>query len=128
MAVKPNRVQAKQVYAFVNSTPTRRVQSFDWSSNFTTEEVFELGNAGIVEDSVSLVETNITMNSNEWGTTDLEAMMFGVFEQRNALTDAVVAGVAQAVGTIYISATGNGERTRFVVFTKQEAGYATWFE
>ena len=81
MATKPTRIQSKSVYGLIGSTPTRRVQGLDWQSNFTTESVFELGNAGLVEDSVSLVETAITLNTNEWGTTDTEAMMFGVFKQ-----------------------------------------------
>ncbi len=108
MAIKPNRTQAKQVYAFVNSTPTRRVQTFDWSSNFTIDSVFELGNAGIVEDAVTLVETGITLNSNEWGTTDLEAMVFGIFEQRNILGDGAVSGVLNAPTTLFVSAFGAG--------------------
>jgi len=83
MATKPTRIQSKQVYALINGIPTRRVQSFDWNSNFTVESVYELGNDGIVEDSVNLVETGITLNSNEWGTTDTEAMIFGIYEYRN---------------------------------------------
>lgn len=108
MAIKPDRTQAKQVYAFVNSTPTRRVQTFDWSSNFTIDSVFELGNAGIVEDSVTLVETGITLNSNEWGTTDLEAMVFGIFEQRNILGNGAASGVVNTIGTLYVSSFGAG--------------------
>jgi len=103
MATKPIRTQAKQVAAFIGSTPTRRVQSFDYSSNFTTDSVFEMGNAGIVEDSVELVETSVTANSNEWGTTDAEAMMFGIYEQRNVLKN-----VYNTVATIMISSRGAG--------------------
>lgn len=108
MAVKPNRVQSKQLYAFVGGTPTRRVQSFDWSSDFTIDSVFELGNAGLVEDVITLVETNITLNSNEWGTVDLEAQMFDIFEQRNILGDGAVAGVLNTTGSIFVSARGAG--------------------
>ncbi len=79
MATKPTRIQSKQVYALINGIPTRRVQSFDWNSNFTIESVFELGNDGIVEDSVNLVETGITWNSNEWGTTYLVYMNIEMF-------------------------------------------------
>lgn len=104
MATKPNRIQSKQLYAYVGSTPTRRIQSLDWNSNFTTDSVYELGNAGIVEDSVSLVETGITLNSFEWGTTDLEAMLFGIYEQRNIGGNSVT----NTVGTIYVSSLGAG--------------------
>jgi len=104
MAAKPVRVQAKQVAAYINGQPTRRVQSFDWSSNFTIDSVFELGNAGLVEDSVTLVESGITINSNEWGTTDLEAMMFGIHESRNVIST----GVTNTAGTIYVAAAGAG--------------------
>jgi len=104
MATKPNRTQAKQIYALVGSTPTRRVQSLDWNSNFTTDSVYELGNSGIVEDSISLVETGVTMNSNEWGTCDLEAQIFGVFEQRNIVTT----NGTNTTATIHTSAFGAG--------------------
>lgn len=106
MAVKPDRVQAKQVFAYVNSVPTRRVQSFDWASNFTTDSVFELGNAGIVEDSVTLVETSVTMNANEWATTDLIAQMFGVYEFRNIRGNNTTASVANLPATLFIACRG----------------------
>lgn len=106
MAVKPDRVQAKQVYAFTHSVPTRRVQSLDWASNFTTDSVFELGNAGIVEDSVTLVETGITMNANEWGTTDLIAQMFGVHQFRNIRGNNSASSVANAKATLFIACRG----------------------
>ena len=108
MAVKPVRMQAKQVAAYINGQPTRRVQSFDWSSNFTVDSVFELGNAGLVEDSVTLVESGITVNSNEWGTTDLEAMIFGIHESRNILGNGAVSGVDNTIATIYVSSSGAG--------------------
>jgi len=108
MAVKPLRLQAKQVYAYVNSSPTRRVQSFDWSSNFTIDSVFELGNAGIVEDSISLVESSITANSNEWGTTDLEAMMFGIYEQRNIRGKSATVTPQSTISTLIVNAYGDG--------------------
>lgn len=108
MAVKPTRVQAKQVYAFINSTPTRRIQSLDWAANFTTDSVFELGNPGVVEESVTLVEESITLNTNEWGTTDVEAMIFGIFEQRNIRGDNSTAGVVNAPSTIYVATKGAG--------------------
>lgn len=103
MATKPLRIQSKQVFAYVGGTPTRRVQSFDWASNFTIDSVFELGNTGIVEDSVTLVESSITMNSNEWGTTDLEAMVFGIFEQRP-----VVKNANNTLATLIVAAKGAG--------------------
>lgn len=105
---KPNAVKAKQTYAYVGTTPTRRVQSFDWASSFTIDSVFELGNAGIVEDAVTLVETSITLNSNEWGSTDLEAMIFGEYQQRNILGDGAVLGVINAPTTLYVAALGAG--------------------
>jgi len=108
MAVKPVRVQAKQVAAYINGQPTRRVQSFDWSSNFTIDSVYELGNAGLVEDAVTLVESGVTINSNEWGTTDLEAMMFGIYESRNILGDGAAGGIVNTIATIYVSASGAG--------------------
>lgn len=108
MAIKPNRVQAKQVYALINSTPTRRVQSFDWNSSFETDSVFELGNNGVVEESVTAVETNVSMNSFEWGTVDVEAMVFGVFEQRNIRGDNTTAGVTNTTGSIYVASKGAG--------------------
>ncbi len=108
MATKPTRLQAKQVFPYVNSTPVRRVQSFDFSSSFTTDSVYELGNAGIVEDSVTLVDSNITMNALEWGTTDAEAMIFGIFQQRNIRGDNATVGITNTVGTIYISTFGAG--------------------
>jgi hypothetical protein len=108
MAVKPNAIKAKQTYAYVGTTPTRRIQSLDWASNFTIDSVFELGNAGVVEDSITLVETSITMNSNEWGTTDLEAMVFNKYQQRNILGDGAVSGVANTTGSIYVSSFGAG--------------------
>jgi hypothetical protein len=61
-----------------------------------------LGNAGIVEDAITLVESAITLNGNEWGTTDLEAMVFGVFEQRNIM------GSSSTAGTLYVSSRGAG--------------------
>jgi len=108
MAVKPVRTQAKQVAAYINGVPTRRVQSFDWASNFTTDDVFELGNAGVVESSVTLVESSVTVNSNEWGTTDLEAMIFGIYEQRNCVGDNAGNSWANTIATIYIATTGAG--------------------
>ena len=108
MAVKPNRIQAKQVYVLVNSTPTRRAQSLDWNSSFTTDSVFELGNNGVVEESVTLVETNVTMNSLEWGTTDVEAMMFGIFEQRNIRGNDSANGIVNTTGSIYVATAGAG--------------------
>ena len=107
MATKPNRIQSKQVVALINGTPTRRIQTFDYASNFTTDSVYEMGNAGIVEEAVTLVETNITANSNEWGTTDPEAMFFGIFEQRN-LGGGGLARAACAVSTLYIATRGAG--------------------
>ncbi len=104
---KPTRVQAKQTYAYVDSTPTRRIQSFDYTSNFTIDSVFELGNAGIVEDSITLVETGVTTNSNEWGTVDLEAQMFGIHESRNILGIGT-SGVANTTGSIFLSSYGAG--------------------
>lgn len=108
MAVKPVRTQAKQVAAYINGVPTRRVQSFDWASNFTTDDVFELGNTGIVESSVTLVETGITANSNEWGTTDLEAMIFGIYEQRNCVGDNSANSWVNTTATIWIASKGTG--------------------
>jgi len=105
MAVKPVRVQAKQVAAYINGQPTRRAQSFDWSSNFTIDSVYEIGNAGIVEDSVTLVESGITVNSNEWGTTDLEAMMFRIHESRNIRGNGPV---ENTIATIYAASFGAG--------------------
>ena len=100
---KPLRTQSKQVYAYVGNTPTRRVQTFDWASNFTIDSVYELGNAGIVEDAVTLVESAITMNSNEWGTTDLEAMVFGIYEQRP-----VIKSTANTASCIAVAVKGTG--------------------
>jgi hypothetical protein len=101
MSVKPTRVQAKQVAAYINGVPTRRIQTFDWNSNYTVDSVFEIGNAGLVEDVVTLVETNVTVNSNEWGTTDLEAMMFGTYITRN-----VVGTKGNTPATIYLGISG----------------------
>lgn len=103
MATKPNRIQAKQVYASINGVPTRRIQSLDWAGNPTEESVFELGNAGLVEDSISLVETNITMNSLDWGAVDLPAKIFGIYETRN-----VAATSANSTGSLAISTYGAG--------------------
>lgn len=114
MAVKQERIQGKQVYAYVDSTPTRRIQTLDYNSNFTIDSVFELGNAGIVEDSVSLVETGITLNSNEWGSTDLEAMLFGIYEQRNLRK---VTGVGNTTTKLCVSSRGAGGRWTAVATT-----------
>jgi hypothetical protein len=108
MAIKPVRTQAKQVAAFINGVPTRRVQSFDWASNFTTDSVYELGNAGIVEDSVTLVETSITMNSYEWGNTDLEAMIFGIHQSRNCVGNNSTKTWTNTIATILVAARGAG--------------------
>lgn len=108
MATKPNRLQAKQVYAYVNGVPTRRVQSFDWNSDFTIDSVFELGNDGLVEDVVSLVETNVTANSNEWGCVDPEAMFFGVYQSRNIRGDQTAQAIANTTGSIYVASFGAG--------------------
>lgn len=105
MALKPYQVQSKQVAAYINGVPTRRVQSFDWDSNFTIDSVFELGNSGLVEDTVTLVETGITLNSFEWGTTDLEAMLYGIYETRNITN---VADVTNTIATIFVAAFGAG--------------------
>lgn len=111
MAVKPTRVQSKNVFAYIGQTPTRRVQTLDYASNFTTDSVFELGNAGIVEDSVSLVETGVTLVSNEWGTTDLEAMLFGIFEQRNVLGKLASPAVqSSTTSVVKVAARGAGGR------------------
>lgn len=107
MATKPTRLQAKQIYALINGVPSRRVQSFDWNSNFTVDSVYELGNDGIVEDTVSLVETNITMNSNEWGTTDLEAMVYNQYAIRNIGAKTAGATTNTTV-TLLISTRGAG--------------------
>ena len=111
MAVKPVRTKSSQIFAYVGATPTRRVQSLDWNSNFTVDTVYELGNAGVVEDSVTLVETSVTLNSNEWGTTDLEAMMFGIYEQRNIVSMNAAKSLlcTNALTTIYIGTLGTGE-------------------
>ena len=109
MAVKPNQVQAKQVFAYINDVPTRRVQSFDWASNFTIDSVFELGNDGLVEDAITLVDSNVTMNSNEWGTTDLEAQIFGIFESRPIYASTLVgATVENTTTSIYAAGRGAG--------------------
>lgn len=109
MAVKPNQVQAKQVTAFVNDSPTRRVQSFDWVSNYTIDSVYELGNNGLVEDAVTLVDSSVTMNSNEWGTTDLEAQIFGIFESRPIYASTKAGGtVANTTTSIFCAGRGAG--------------------
>ncbi|MCK9369423.1 hypothetical protein M0R04_05755 [Candidatus Dojkabacteria bacterium] len=103
MAVKPIGIQSKHIYAYIGSTPTRRVQSLDWNSNFTIDSVFELGNNGVVEDTITLVESQVTMNANEWGTTDLEAGIFGILEQRN-----VIKSTRNTTGTIRVASKGCG--------------------
>lgn len=80
MPVKPERIHGKQVLAYIDGIPTRRIQSIDYNSSFDTDTIFELGNPGFVEEAVNSVETPITMTSNEWGNTDLEAMMFEKFK------------------------------------------------
>ena len=106
MATKPIRTQGKNLYAYMNDTPIRRKQSCDWSSNFTTESIFELGNAGIVQDSVSLVETAITINLFETGSIDPEAQFFNIYEQRNIYGNKT--GIANTTGSIYVSSFGAG--------------------
>uniref|UniRef100_A0A6M3IIV4 Tail protein n=1 Tax=viral metagenome TaxID=1070528 RepID=A0A6M3IIV4_9ZZZZ len=108
MSTKPTRVKASQVFAYIGGVPTRRVQTFDWNSNFTIDSIYEHGNAGIVEDAVNNVDTSITVNSNEWGTSDLEAMMFGIYEQRNIHGNKAAVTIENTLATIYVATIGAG--------------------
>jgi hypothetical protein len=109
MAIKPSSLKSKDVVGYINSVPTRRVQTLDFVSNFTTDPVYEMGNPGIVEEAVTSVETGLTLNTFEWGTSDLEAMIYGIYEQRNIRGNVNGSGtITNTIGTIHVSSFGAG--------------------
>ena len=108
MSTKPTQILSKSVPVNINGSKTRRVQSLDWNSNFTTEEVYELGNSSLVEESVSLVDTAITLNAFNNGSTDNLAQALGVYKQRNVLGIGECADAANSTGSIWVSNYGAG--------------------
>jgi len=99
---KPDRILSKQVVPKINGAALRRVTDFNVNSEPTYESIYEMGNAGLVEDSITLKESTVSLVANEWGSTDLLAMVYGIYEERT------VSASINSLGTITVAARGAG--------------------
>lgn len=75
---KPVAIKHYDKLAFVDRYIVTRAQSINWDQEITDEDLEEIGHDGIVETIVDPnVPTTVTLNTNDWGSVDLLAQIFG---------------------------------------------------
>lgn len=63
---------------FVDEYVVTRLQTGNWDQEATDEDIEEIGNSGIVETIVDpIIPTTVTLNTNDWGSTDFLAQLMG---------------------------------------------------
>lgn len=63
---------------FVDEYMVTRLQTGNWDQETTDEDIEEIGNPGIVETVIDpVVPSTVTLNTNDWGSTDLLAQLMG---------------------------------------------------
>ena len=63
---------------FVDEYMVTRLQTGNWDQETTDEDIEEIGNSGIVETIIDpIIPTTVTLNTNDWGSTDLLAQLMG---------------------------------------------------
>lgn len=81
---------------FADEYMVTRLQTGNWDQETTDEDIEEIGNSGIVETIIDpVIPSTVTLNTNDWGATDLLAQLYG--------TEADVDGA----GNAYDIAAGN---------------------
>lgn len=81
---------------FADEYMITHLQTGNWDQETTDEDIEEIGNSGIVETIIDpVIPSTVTLNTNDWGATDLLAQIYG--------TEADVDGA----GNAYDPAAGN---------------------
>jgi hypothetical protein len=63
---------------FVDEYMVTRLQTGNWDQETTDEDIEEIGNSGIVETIIDpVIPSTVTLNTNDWGSTDLIAQLMG---------------------------------------------------
>ena len=63
---------------FVDEYVVTRLQTGNWDQETSDEDIEEIGNPGIVETIIDpIIPTTVTLNTNDWGTTDFLAQLMG---------------------------------------------------
>lgn len=72
------KVRYDWIACVIDGVVARRVQSLGSSTDFTEEQILELGNSGYAE-VTDEPTVNITLDTNDWGSTNTIALMAGVY-------------------------------------------------
>ena len=63
---------------FADEYVVTHLQTGNWDQETTDEDIEEIGNSGIVETIIDpVIPSTVTLNTNDWGSTDLLAQIFG---------------------------------------------------
>jgi len=63
---------------FVDEYMVTRLQTGNWDQETSDEDIEEIGNSGIVETIIDpVIPSTVTLNTNDWGSTDLLAQLMG---------------------------------------------------
>ena len=81
----PLKVRYDWMTCVIDGVIARRVQTFGTTTDFTEEEILEIGDSGFAE-VTDTPEVSITMDTNDWGTTNTIALMTNLYDVPNAST------------------------------------------
>jgi hypothetical protein len=80
---------------FVDEYVITRLQTGNWDQESTDEDIEEIGNSGIVETIIDpIIPTTVTLNTNDWGSTDFLAQLMGTESTVDGGTSAYIPAAA----------------------------------
>jgi hypothetical protein len=79
---KPNSIRYDWVSCVIDGVIARRVQTLGSTTDFTTENLLELGDLGFAETTTDPAVT-VTIDTNDWGTTNTFALLANVYNKEN---------------------------------------------
>lgn len=78
MAVpKTQYVGPEDQIIFIDEFGVRRAQRCEYTPNFNNVEASEIGALGLIETVPDLITTNVTLDTNDWGSVDTLQMLLG---------------------------------------------------
>jgi len=80
----PNKIRYDYQTCVIDGVIARRVQTFGTTTDFTEEELLEIGSSGFAE-VIDTPEVSVTIDTNDWGTTNTIALLTNLYSQANSV-------------------------------------------
>lgn len=81
----PNSIRYDYQTIVIDGVIARRVQTFGTTTDFTEEQILEIGDAGFAE-TIDTPAVSVTVDTNDWGTTNTVALMADIYNTANGST------------------------------------------